>query len=284
MGSLTQTEHRIKSSLFRQPPLVSDTNDADPIFITIFSNSDRRSTSNPSGSLPTNSSHPSSDSSVSFRREHLGLYVQNYVPPPEPQYKGLQAAHKEPQPKPESKAVDWGAWDVPEPKPDDADENSESVLWGGAAVGGTSVKWAPTSGKGKRKKKNTSKGLTSQGHFLEPPVSRIEVQIQKKGVKWRVSPINDGSGAGFGDSMDCRTEFMPWDAPETNQGPNLIATGMAGVNYSSATGKSGRHQPISQPRSGFYFSESPYKPFVIEVSDDEDEESDKNDDENDDED
>lgn len=265
---------------------MSDTYDTDPIFTTIFC--DRRSTSIPSGSLLTNSSHPSLDSSISFRRERLGLYVQNYVPPPEPQYKGLQAAHKEPQPKPESKPVDWGKWDVPEPKPGGAGENPEPVPWGGAAVDDTSVKWAPTSGKGKRKKKDTAKGLTSQGHFLEPPVSRIEVQIQKKGIKWRVSPINDASGTGLGDSMGCQTEFMPWDAPKTDQGPKFIGTGMASANDASVAGKAGSqsaegsHQPISQPRSGSYFLGPPHRSLVIEVSDDEDEESNEDEDEDED--
>lgn len=293
--SLIQTEYRVKSSLFRQQPLVPDAHDADPIFTTIFSNSDRLSTSNP----PTNSTYLSSDSDISFRRERLGLYVQNYVPPPEPQYRGLQAAHKEPQPIPDTKLVDWGAWDVPEPKLDNTDENAEPVLWGGASVGDNSVQWAPTSGKGK-KKKNKARGSCSQGHFLEPPVSRTKVEIQQKGVKWRTTPINGGPGAGLGDTtMDCRTHFLPWDAPETDRGVNSIDTEMAGVNVSSvASNADGRnahdshqldssvtrnadgpnahvsrrlassvasnadsrnpldsHQLITQPRSGFHFLE-----------------------------
>ena len=296
--ALIQTGYRVKSSLFRQPPLVPDAHDADPIFTTIFSNSDQLSTSNPSGPLPTNSTYLSSDSDISFRRERLGLYVRNYVPPPEPQYRGLQAAHKEPQPNPDTKPVDWGAWDVPEPKLDNADKNVEPVLWGGVPVGDNSVQWAPTSGKGK-KKKNKARGSCSHGHFLEPPVSRTKVDIQQNGVKWRTTPINGGPAAGLGDTaMDCRTHFLPWDAPETDRGVNPIDTEMAGVNVSSVVGNAdgrnahdshrlassvasnadGRnaldsHQLITQPRSGFHFLEPPRKPFILEVSDDEDEKS-----------
>ncbi|KFY96868.1 hypothetical protein V498_02461 [Pseudogymnoascus sp. VKM F-4517 (FW-2822)] len=268
--------HRVKSSLFRQPPLVPDAQDGDPIFTTRFSNSDRLSTSSPSGQLPTHSTDLSSDSSISFRRERLGLYVQNYVPPPESQYRGLQAAHREPQPEPKP-AVDWGAWDVPEPKPDNAAENAEPVLWGGAAVGDYSVQWAPTSGKGKKKNKN--KGSRYQGHFLEPPVSTIKVDVQEKGVKWRTSPINGAPRTGLGDTtVDCQRGFIPWEAPETDKRLKGADTKAATVNAPSlATNIDGRnsydtHQLYSQPRSGFHFLEPSPKPFVLEVSDDEDEE------------
>ncbi|KFY00563.1 hypothetical protein V490_01291 [Pseudogymnoascus sp. VKM F-3557] len=265
--------HRIKSSLFRQQPLGSDSYDADPIFTSIFSNNDRPSTSNPSGPLPTNSTDLSSDSNISFRRERLGLYVQNYVPPPEPQYKGLQAAHKEPPPKPGRKPVDYGAWDPPNPKPDA--ENSEPVLWGGASMGDSSVQWAPTSGKGKKNKTKRS----SQLHFLEPPVSKIKVDINSKGMKWRMTPINGGSGTGLGDTdVDCQSKFMPWEAPVAGQD---IDKEVGGANASFLAGN-GNNRNIRdnhlQPRSGFYCQE-PRTPFVIEVSDEEDEESVENEDE-----
>ncbi|OBT76244.1 hypothetical protein VF21_03352 [Pseudogymnoascus sp. 05NY08] len=271
-------KYRIKSSLFRQPPLVPDAHDADPISTNIFSNRDQPSTSNPSGPVPTNSTYLSSDSSISFRRERLGLYVQNYVPPPEPQYKGLQAAHREPQPKPEP-PIDWGGWDIPKPKADNADENTEPVLWGGAPAGDNTVKWAPTSGKGK--KKNKSKASRFRGHFLEPPVARIKVDIQEKGVKWRTCPINGGPGTGLGGAtVDCQTEFMPWDAPETDGGLNCTDTEMAGVNTSSVAGNAdGRDDYNSHQRSGFYFLEPRRTPFVIEVSEDEDKNSEDDEDE-----
>lgn len=268
VDSLIQTEYRVKSSLFRQPPLVSGARDADPILTTLFSNRDRPSISNPSGPTPTNSTHLSSDSSISFRRERLGLYVQNYVPPPEPPYKGLQAAHREPQPKPEP-PIDWGGWGTPKPKPDNADENAEPVLWGGAPAGDNSVQWAPTSGKGKKKNKN--KASRFQGHFLEPPVSRIKLDIQEKGVKWRTSPINGGSGTGLGDTA---MGFMPWVAPETDGGLNRMDTEMGGVNTSSvARNVDYRNAHGSHQRSGFYSLEPRRTPFVLEVSDDEDENS-----------
>ncbi|KFY28012.1 hypothetical protein V493_03146 [Pseudogymnoascus sp. VKM F-4281 (FW-2241)] len=271
--------YRVKSSLFRQPPLVSDTYDDDPAFTKIFSNSGRLSTSNPSDPQHSNSTHPSSDSGISFRRERLGLYVQNYVPPPEPQYKGLQAAHKEPQSNPEPKPVDWGAWDAPGTKPDNTTENSEPVLWGGASMGDNSVQWAPTSGKGKRKK-NKAKGLRSQGHFLEPPVTTIKVDIQQKGVKWRTFPINGGPHTGFGDAaVDSESKFIPWDAPETDRSLNCTDMETAGINASSTGNNAdGRHahdshQQITQLRYGFHFVGSPHKPFLLEVSDSEEEQS-----------
>ncbi|ELR03296.1 hypothetical protein VC83_07303 [Pseudogymnoascus destructans] len=272
-------KYRIKSSLFRQPPLVPDAHDADPIFTNIFSNRDQLSISNPSGPVPTNSTYLSSDSSISFRRERLGLYVQNYAPPPEPQYKGLQAARREPQPKPEPKPIDWGGWDIPEPKPNNVDENDEPVLWGGAPAGDNSVKWAPTSGKGK--KKNKSKASRFQGHFLEPPVARIKVDIHEKGVKWRTSTINGGPGTGLGDTA---VGFMPWETPETDEGRNCIDTEMTGVNTSSvARNADGRNAHDGHQRPGFYFLEPRREQFVLEVSDDEEENSAGDEDEDEDE-
>ncbi|OBT65716.1 hypothetical protein VE03_03303 [Pseudogymnoascus sp. 23342-1-I1] len=266
--------YRIKSSLFRQPPLVPDAQDADLNSTSIFSNSGRISTSNPSGQLPTHSTDLSSDSSIDFRRERLGLYVQNYVPPPGSQYTGLHASHKEPQPKPGPKPFDWGAWDVPEPKPDNAAENSEPVLWGGASMGDSSVQWAPTSGKGKRKNKN--KGSRHQGHFLEPAVSTTKVDIQQKGVKWRTFPINGGPRIGLEDTTaDCQRGFMPWEAPEMDQRLKGTDTKVVAANAPPvATNASGRnshdtHQLYSHPRSGFHFLEPSPKPSVLEVSDDE---------------
>ncbi|KFY07401.1 hypothetical protein V492_07181 [Pseudogymnoascus sp. VKM F-4246] len=277
-------KYRVKSSLFRQPPLVSDTYDSDPIFTTLFSNRDRLSTSNPSDPLQSNSTHLSSDSSISFRRERLGLYVENYAPPPEPQYKGLQAAHKEPQPKPVSPKADWGAWDIPEPKTNNEAENTEPALWGGAPVGDNSVQWAPTSGKGRNKKKNKARGLGSQGHFMEPPVSRIKLDIQEKGIKWRTSPIGGGFSTGPRDTVEgCKTGFMPWDTEDTDRGAD---TEIGGVNPSSLASNAGyvhgqnahdSQQQITQPRSGFHSRESPRKPFIIEVSDDEENEADDDD-------
>ncbi|OBU01082.1 hypothetical protein VE01_00703 [Pseudogymnoascus verrucosus] len=275
-------KYRIKSSLFRQPPLVPDAHSADPNFTNIFSNRDRPSTSNPSGPVPTNSTYLSSDSSISFRRERLGLYVQNYVPPPGPQYTALQAAHREPQPKPGPKPIDWGGWDIPKPKQDNADENAEPVLWGGAPAGDNSVKWAPTSGKGK--KKNKSKASRFQGHFLEPPVARIKVDIQEKGVKWRTSPIDGGPGTGLGDTaVDSQTQFMPWEAPDMDGSLNCMETEMADANASSvAKNRNDRNARGSYHRSGFYFLEPRPAPFVLEVSDDEEENSEDDEDEDED--
>lgn len=144
-----------------------------------------------------------------------------------------------------------------------------------------SVQWAPTSGK-RSKKKNKGKGNLSQGHFLEPPVSTIKVDILQKCVKWRTSPINGGSGTG---AVDGQTKFVPWDAPKTDRGLNSTDTEMVDANVSSVANNAeginahDSHRLITQPRPGFYYLEQPRKPFVLEVSDDEEEQTADNEDE-----
>lgn len=90
-------------------------------------------------------------------------------------------------------------------------------------------------------------------------------------MKWRTSPINGGPGTGKGDAA---VGFMPWVAPETDGGPNCMDTEMGGVNTSSlARNSDDRNAHGSHQRSGFYSLKSRRTPFVLEVSDDEDENS-----------
>lgn len=143
-------------------------------------------------------------------------------------------------------------------------------------MGDSSVQWAPTSGKGK---KNKIKRSSSQLHFLEPPVSKIKVDINSKGMKWRTIPINGGSVTGLGDTeVDCQSNFLPWEAPVTCLDIDKEVNG-ANASFLAGNGNNRNIRDIHpQPRSGFDCPE-PRTLFMIEVSDEEDEESVDNEDE-----
>ena len=127
-------------------------------------------------------------------------------------------------------------------KADNATDDAEAALWGGALMGDNRVQWAPTSGRGK--KKEDARGQVSQPHFFQPPVSKIKVDIKQEGVKWRTSSINGGSGVELGDPTVGRTKILPWVVPVKDQGINQMDMEMTDVDDASVAGNAGGHTTI----------------------------------------
>lgn len=281
-----QIGYLVKSSLFRQKPLANDTNDIpdgfdnNPFDTAIKPETGHNLSFHRLDKDITNSTETSSDSKVSLRRERLGLCIQSTSSPLDAHDTGPLTAENLPQPNYGLQVDDnrGGLDNISDARAYHSIDSSEEVPWGGATVGASGVQWAPTSGRGKKRKKYG--GESFQTHFLQPPVSKIKVEIKDDGVKWRTSAFDGGSVAGLSDSsMDRQAKFLPWVARAKGHDPNRKDIMMENPNAEPVYGNTGfqsafdRRYPVLQPqicppRTGG----SPIEQFIVEVESDEDEE------------
>lgn len=174
---------------------------------------------------------------------------------PDPEYLGLRYPDFRKRPKLKPK-VDIGAWEAPALKLADARAApADSASWGGAGLGGATVRWAPTSGCGKKRKRTST-----PGHFSSLPASRTKLDlIWPYGLKWLTTHPSGATTEGFSAPVVADRPFSAQGQARGGLAMSLPTSGSSPSQSSFAPSPTG--QKDSGPVAPASFSALPGTPI-----------------------